>query len=59
MSNTAQKAESNVDLAAQERPKNGAFKHYCATAIIVASIPATLAWTAFVLWAVLRIGGIL
>jgi hypothetical protein len=59
MTNTAQNVEFNVDLAAQERPKSGEFTHYCAMAIIVASIPATLAWIAFLSWAVLRIVGIL
>jgi hypothetical protein len=56
MSNTA---EFNSDLTAQERPKSGALKHYCAIAIIVASISATLAWSAVLFWLVLRILGVL
>jgi hypothetical protein len=59
MTNTTQNAEFNSDLAAKERPKGGAFSHYFAVAIIVASIPATLAWTALLFWAALRIVGIL
>jgi hypothetical protein len=59
MSNTAQSVEFNSGPVAQERPKRGPFRYYCAMAIIVVSIPATLAWTAFLFWTALRIVGIL
>jgi hypothetical protein len=59
MSNTAQNAEFKSNLVAQERPKRGVFRHYCAIASIVVSITATIAWNAFLFWAALRIVGIL
>jgi hypothetical protein len=52
---TAQNTEFSSDLVVQESCKSGALKHYCAVAIIVASIPVTIAWIAFLGWLVLRI----
>jgi hypothetical protein len=60
MSNASQSAEFKSDLAVQDRPKKrGDFRHYCAVATIAVGLVATLAWTAFLSWAELRIVGIL
>jgi hypothetical protein len=59
VNSTVQNTEFSPDLMVQERHDGGALRHYFAILIILASIPACLAWNAFLFWLVIRIFGVL